>query len=63
MIRQRLLRALVIWVVLVLIPVALIVTGRAPRMSSWVGNVLSVLSLAATLVLCFYVLRGRDARR
>lgn len=58
MLRQRLLRALVIWVILVLIPLALILTGRLPEFGPAVVNVLSVITLVATIALGYYVLRG-----
>jgi uncharacterized RDD family membrane protein YckC len=61
MLKQRLLRALVIWVILVLIPIALILTGRVPAMGPTVVNVLSVITLVATLALGYYVLAGRGA--
>jgi hypothetical protein len=58
MMRQRLLRALLIWVVLVMIPLALVITGRLPRFTPWINNLLSVVTLVATLILAVYVMRG-----
>jgi hypothetical protein len=56
--RQRLLRALLVWVVLVMIPLALVLTGRVPRSTPWINNGLSVVTLVATLILAVYVMSG-----
>lgn len=56
--RQRLLRALLVWVVLVMIPLALVLTGRVPRSTPWINNLLSVVTLVTTLILAVYVMRG-----
>ncbi|HJU88068.1 MAG TPA: hypothetical protein VJ672_01665 [Gemmatimonadaceae bacterium] len=62
MTRQRLLRALLIWTALVLIPAALVITGRFPRLAPWINTALSVVMLAGTLVVGVYVMRGKRER-
>jgi hypothetical protein len=61
--KQRLLRALILWIALVMIPTALILTGRIPGVTPWIINALSVISLIGVLAIGYLVLAGRGIKR